>query len=132
MRNYFIILQIAKLRGPYRGRSLLQVSAVCEQGLKPRLPAFGLGALPCTSWISVFFAYRLRETDCAQSLEKPLLLILLPAGPSGGRPCSVEMTTKGMKLRRNRRILEAEDSVAEAVQILLLRRVAQVREGDQM
>ena len=112
---------------------MLQVSAVYEQGLKPRLPAFGLRALPCTSRISVFVAYRLREADCAQSPETPLFLILLlPAGPSGGRPCSVEMTTKGKKLRRSWRILETEDSVAEAVQILLLRRVAQVREGDQM
>lgn len=68
----------------------------------------------------VFVAYRLREADCAQSPEKPLFLILLlPAGPSGGRPCSVEMTTKGKKLRRSWRILETEDSVAEAVQILL-------------
>ncbi|XP_069902262.1 START domain-containing protein 10 isoform X5 [Globicephala melas] len=47
-------------------------------------------------------------------------------GPSGERPCSVEMTTKGQKLRRNWRILKTEDSVAGAVQTLLLRRVAQV------
>lgn len=109
---------------------MLQVSAVCEQGLKPRLPALGLEPFPAPPGL---VACRLRETDCAQSPEKPLFLILLlPAGPSGGRPCSVEMTTKGKKLRRNWRMLETEDSVAEAVQILLLRRVAQVREGAQM
>ncbi|XDA84427.1 hypothetical protein R6Z07F_014239 [Ovis aries] len=53
------------------------------------------------------------ETDTRGRLSKD------NSNEHGGRPCSVEMTTKGKKLRRSWRILETEDSVAEAVQILL-------------
>lgn len=102
-----------------------------SKGYSPALLPLVLEPFPAPRK-SVIVGYGLRETDYSEGLEETSSNPSNQPKSNGRGPCSVELATRSRKLRKIWRILEKENSVAGSVQTLLLRIVAQVREGAQV